>query len=58
MIYFCCDERRRALVRDHGLVDGKSTTTASIFWRSIPKQWTRVRQHRLPLHFQTAKRKR
>src|SRR5439155_5694669 len=22
MIYFCCDERRRALVRDHGLVNG------------------------------------
>ncbi len=22
MIYFCCDERRRALVRDHGFVDG------------------------------------
>lgn len=22
MIYFCCDERRRALVRDHGVVNG------------------------------------
>jgi hypothetical protein len=22
MIYFCCDERRRAFVRDHGVVDG------------------------------------
>jgi hypothetical protein len=22
MIYFCCDERRRAFVRDHGMVDG------------------------------------
>lgn len=51
MIYFCCDERRRALVRDHppvGLVDYNGIDFLEIDTEAADQS---ERQHRLRVHF-------
>ena len=52
MIYFCCDERRRAFVRDHALVNGvdyNGIDFLEVIDTEAPTQ--SERQHKLRVHF-------
>ncbi|MDX6385538.1 MAG: hypothetical protein QOK48_3111, partial [Blastocatellia bacterium] len=51
MIYFCCDERRRAMVRDHAPVDGVDYNGIDFLEIDTEADTQSARQHRLRLHF-------
>jgi Baseplate J-like protein len=51
MIYFCCDERRRALVRDSGLVNGGKYNGIDFLEIDTEAPTQSERQHKLRLHF-------
>jgi hypothetical protein len=51
MIYFCCDERRRALVRDSGLVDGEKYNGIDFLEIDTEAPTQSERQHKLRVHF-------
>ena len=51
MIYFCCDERRRALVRDSGLVDGGKYNGIDFLEIDTEAPSQSDRQHQLRVHF-------
>jgi Baseplate J-like protein len=52
MIYFCCDERRRAFVRDHGLVNGVDYNGIDFLEVGDPNDVSEeARQHKLRVHF-------
>lgn len=51
MIYFCCDERRRAFVRDHGLVNGVDYNGIDFLEVDTDAPTQSERQHKLRVHF-------
>lgn len=51
MIYFCCDERRRVFVRDHGVVDGVDYNGIDFLEIDTEAVDQSARQHRLRVHF-------
>ena len=51
MIYFCCDQRRRAFVRDSGPVDGVDYNGIDFLEIDTEAADQSARQHRLLLHF-------
>lgn len=51
MIYFCCDERRRAMVRDHDLVNGVDYNGIDFLEIDSEAETQSERQHRLRVHF-------
>lgn len=51
MIYFCCDERRRAMVRDHDPVNGVDYNGIDFLEIDTEAETQSQRQHRLRVHF-------
>jgi hypothetical protein len=51
MIYFCCDERRRAMVREHAPVNGLEYNGIDFLEIDTEADTRSARQHRLHLHF-------
>lgn len=51
MIYFCCDERRRAMVREHAPVNGVEYNGIDFLEIDTEADTQSARQHRLRLHF-------
>lgn len=51
MIYFCCDERRRAFVRDHGVVNEIDYNGIDFLEIDTEAPTQSERQHKIRLHF-------
>ena len=51
MIYFCCDERRRAMVREHAPVNGVDYNGIDFLEIDTEADTQGARQHRLRVHF-------
>ena len=51
MIYFCCDERRRTMVREHAPVNGVDYNGIDFLEIDTEADTQGARQHRLRVHF-------